>query len=357
MKHRQTDIGQIGPVNTGGHAIGLDIGATSVRATVLAPGTVDGRPSVTIHGIGDIALPAGAVVNGVVTDPAALTRALKQLWNDQKFRHDHVILGVANPQVVVRAMQIPNLPPDQRAKALPFQARDVVALPIDQVILDFVALGPNDADANMIDGLLVATPREPVLAAVAAVERAGLHVARVDLSAFAALRSIAEGQLAVEAVIDLGAHLSTIVIHDRGVPRLVRSLARGGQELTERVADRLSLSGDDAERAKFEVGLTGSQAAVSAVLNEAVRPLLAEIRSSINYFRSGNNGAQVERISLTGGASGLPGLSDALANQNAIPTHVVAPTRHIRNLRASPYGARMEGSASAVSVGLAMVAA
>ena len=52
---------------------------------------------------------------------------------ENKFECRNVILGVANQQVIVRDMSMPNLDPDQRAKALPFQAREIVALPMDQV--------------------------------------------------------------------------------------------------------------------------------------------------------------------------------------------------------------------------------
>ena len=359
MKHRQIGIGKIGPVNSDGHAIGLDIGATSIRAAILELGTLEGRPSVTVHGLGSVPLPAGTVVNGVVSDPPALTIALKGLWEVNRFGCHNVILGIANPQVLVRDMQIPNLSPQQRTKALPFQAREIVALPIDQVTLDFVQLGVADPKTNLVGGLLVATPRQPVLAAVEAVERAGLKVARVDLSSFAVLRSIADEHLSVEAVIDLGAHLTTIVIHDRGVPKLVRTLARGGQALTAQLAQRLSLSIEQAELAKHQIGLVGAQAAVSGALNEGIRPLLSEIRSSVNYFRSANDGAQLERISLTGGASALHGLAGVLSEQNGVPTNVVTPMQYIRNRWASKE-LRTDGSdrsASAVSLGLAMGAA
>ncbi len=104
-------------------------------------------------------------------------------------------------------------------------------------------------------GLLIATPRGPVLAAVEAVERAGLKVARIDLSSFGALRSIGDEHLVVQAVIDLGAHLTSIVIHDHGVPKLVRTLARGGQELTDLLMDDLDLTLEEAERVKCETGL------------------------------------------------------------------------------------------------------
>ena len=91
------------------------------------------------------------------------------------FKCRKVILGVANPQVVVRPLQIPNLNAQQRAKALPFQAREIIALPLDEVILDFAQVGPPDPESGMLSGLLIATPRSPVLAAVEAVERAGLQ--------------------------------------------------------------------------------------------------------------------------------------------------------------------------------------
>jgi type IV pilus assembly protein PilM len=313
---------------------------------------------VTVHSLGSLPLPQGTVVNGVVANPASLTAALKRLWDIHDFKCNHVILGIASPQLVVREMQVPNLSPAQQAKALPFQARDIVALPIDQVLLDFVPLGIPDLETNQISGLLVATPRLPVLAAVDAVERAGLKIARVDLAAFASLRSIADDHTAVEAVIDLGAELTTIVIHIQGVPKLVRTLARGGQELTQRLVDRLSLSFEQAEQAKCEVGLAGSQVEVATALTEGIRPLLAEIRSSINYFRSANDEVTLERISLTGGGSGLPGVARALSEQNGVPTSVVAPLQHIRDRSTShDLPDDSERSASAISVGLAMGAA
>lgn len=359
MKHHQTGIAKVGPINPDGHAIGVDIGATAVRAAILSPGTNESRPSVTVHGLGSVPLPPGAVVNGVVTDQSAVTAALKALWRANKFECRNVILGITNQQVVVRDMTVPNLSPQQRAKALPFQAREIVALPMDQVLIDFAQLGEVDPEAETVSGLLVATPRQPVLAAVEAVERANLKVARVDLSSFAVLRSIAHEQLSVEAVIDLGAHLTSIVIHSHGVPKVVRTISRGGDELTAKLMEHMGLSQTDAESAKAEMGLRGHHAEITKNLNESVRPLLAEIRSSIHYFGSTNNGAVVERVSLTGGASRLPGLAELLSEQLGLPTNVLAPMQHIRNRWAGKQTQpdEAEASATAVSIGLAMGAA
>jgi type IV pilus assembly protein PilM len=355
MRSRKKRRPSVPVLNRDGHTIGLDIGATAVRATVLAPRVVDGRPTVTMHGTGTIGLAPGVVVNGVIQEQAALTAALKQLWHQNKFPCNNVILGVANQQVLVRAMTIPDLDPQQRAKALPYQAREVVALPIDQVVLDFAQLGDADPETNTVQGLLIATPREPVLSAVTAVERAGLKVARVDLSSFGSLRSLAEAEPADEAIIDLGAHLTTIVIHQRGVPKLVRTLARGGQQLTEQLAARMDINQQDAEAVKRDVGLLGDDGnELTVMLRDALRPLIAEIQTSVQYFRSANEGAQVTRMSLTGGGSALRGIVGALEQQTGLPTHVVDPMQYVGNRHSSDLAQDPDGELSAVSIGLAM---
>lgn len=340
-------------LNPDGHVIGIDLGATAVRAAVLAPRGLESDPNE--HGIARAALPAGAVEAGVVNEAGAVSSALKHVWRKNKFSCRKVVLGIANPQVLVREMQMPEMSAEQRAKALPFQARDIVALPMDEVLLDFVPLGLPDPDSGLVDGLLVVTPGEPVMAAVQAVEQAGLNVVRVDLSAFGALRSIANESFPTEAVVDLGAQLTTIAVHHLGVPKLVRTVEQGGQELTSLLAERVGMSTQDAEDAKRAIGLTDPDSSVSKALRDGIRSLLAEIRSSVNYFSSTHDGAPLHQVSLTGGGAQLPGLAELLADHVGGPVRVADPLRRIavRPGHPEPDAA----AASAVAIGLAMGAA
>lgn len=360
MKRRQHG-NRVGLVNNDGHVIGIDIGATGVRAATLGRGREHGLPTISVHGLGEVALAPGVVVDGVVKDEAAVTRALKDLWRDNGFHCRNVVVGTTNQQVVVRELQVPTLTPAQRALALPFLAREVVALPLDQALLDFAPLGEPDPGTGMVSGLLIAAPRQPVLAAVRAVEAAGLAVARVDLASLAALRFACQEHLGVEAVVDVGAHLTSIVIHLDGAPKVVRTVARGGQELTDRLVDRVSLSPAEAEEAKAVQGMLGDTE-VAIILREAVRPLLAEIRSSLHFFGSANPDRDLERISLTGRAAQLPGLAGELTRQHGVHTEFTSPALHLvqrwgaqptRDADAAEFGS----AGTAVSVGLAMGAA
>jgi type IV pilus assembly protein PilM len=153
--------------------------------------------------------------------------------------------------------------------------------------------------------------------------------------------------------------VTNVVIHNQGVPQLVRTVARGGDELTSVVASRLSTDTDGAELAKRTAGLADPKSPVYEAIIEALRPLLSELRSSIRLFEQTHPDALVERITLTGGGAGLPGLVDLLAETTEIPVEAAAALRHVGSHRAAKPAESEDPNraASAVCVGLAMGAA
>jgi type IV pilus assembly protein PilM len=270
-----------------------------------------------------------------------------------------VILGVTHQQVVVREVEVSNLPPKEMKQALPFQVRDVVPLPIDQALIDFYPLeSPENKDT--VRGLLIAAPKEAVINTVRAVERAGLHVAQVDLACFAALRAAAQVSDETEAVIDIGANGTNIIIHTDGVPEIVRTIPRGGAEITRLMSTRLNMSFAEAESLKCRVGLIpGEGPETTEVVGEAIRPLLNEIRSSLNYYSSTNPTSRVRRLALVGGAALLPGLVDEINIQLGVPTYLSDPLQRVSDSRSGGRHDVLERfrSSAAVSIGLMLGAA
>jgi type IV pilus assembly protein PilM len=332
--------------------IGLDIGSTSIRAAE----TQRTKEGPIIANFGHFALPPGAVQGGVVNDEKTVTGALKRLWATRKFSGKRVVLGLTNPQVVVREMAVTNLPRQELRKSLPFQVRDALPLPVEKSLLDFFPL--EDPGTNeTVRGLLIAAPKEAVLGAVRATERAGLHVTRVDLASFALLRAVSRLDEQVEAIVDIGARATSVVVHLGGEPLIVRTIPRGGAEITETIATRLSISVPDAEALKCEMGLRGEDDQEAAdVIREAVRPLISEIRSSFAYLTAGERHSRVARLALSGGGALLPGLHDALTNQLGIDVEVADPIMRLRGLRRVKHGPLEQvRSAATVSIGLALV--
>jgi type IV pilus assembly protein PilM len=337
------------------NVIGLDIGSTSIRA-VDATRVKD---RTVINNFGQVLLPDGAVTAGVIKDDRAVTAALRELWTNYSLRAKEVSLGVSHQQLIVREMTVANLPAKEMRQSLPFQVRDALPLPVEDAILDFYPLErPEKKDT--VRGLLIAAPKESVINSVRAVERAGLHVAHVDLACFAVLRAAAHLAGDTEAIVDMGASATNIVIHTDGVPEIVRSIPRGGAEVTKMLATRLRLAPAEAEALKRRSGLNDDEGSENAeIVNEAVRPLVNEIRSSLGYYANAHPTNRIMRLALVGGAAQLPGLADRLSEALGLRAFISDPLQRISDSRR---GGRHDAlgriaPSTAVSIGLALGAA
>jgi type IV pilus assembly protein PilM len=346
-------------------AIGLDIGTSGVRAAQLS----FGKGRVTLEKFGQVALPEGAVRDGEVVDRDAVADAIKQLWAHTKFSSKKVNIGVANQKVVVRQVELPWMPADELRKSLPFQVQDFVPMPIDQALLDFHALEEytDDTGGRTIRGLLVAASRDMVLASVDAVRAGGLAPKVVDLTSFAVLRSMGAvdhvglGSGGVEALVDVGARVTNIILHQGGVPRFVRILLMGGQDITDAVAERMGVPHAQAEAMKQQLGLGAAaggpeaQAAVR-VVEMSGSAFVDEVRGSLDYYMASSGSGSLERLVLTGGGARLSGLAERLAAVTRVPVELGTPMRslEIGKTGLTPEQLEFVAPLAAVPVGLAL---
>jgi len=334
--------------------IGLDIGSSSIRAVEVRRA----KDEYTLSNFGQVPLPHGTVQGGVLADAVALTSALKQLWAACKFTTKKVKLGVTNPQLVVREMSVSNLSPKEMHKSLPFQVRDMLPLAVERSLLDFHPLEQPGTNPT-VRGLLIAVPKDAVLALVEAVEKAGLHVVDVDLASLALLRAASRLDAQVEAIVDIGAEVTSVVVHADGEPLIVRTVPRGGIEITESLATRLGLGHPEAEALKCRYGLHGDgrpDAAPAAA--DAIRPLINELRSSFTYLASGERQKQVTRVALCGGGALMPGMAEHIQQQLGVQVMYADSASRLRDTRK----ARQRGfdsfvPSAAVSIGLTLGAA
>jgi type IV pilus assembly protein PilM len=140
----------------------------------------------------------------------------------------------------------------------------------------------------------------------------------------------------------------------------VRTIARGGAEITRAMASRLNMSPAEAETLKCRTGLSVGEGPESAeVVDEAIRPLITEIRSSLSYYSTSHDEDRVRRLSLVGGAAQLPGLTHRLSETLGIPVELANPLQRVSDAR---QGGRHDvlarfRSSAAVSIGLTLGAA
>lgn len=308
------------------HIVGLDIGYASVRAVEVIDAATKRPTLVRYH---EVALPDGAVNRGEVLEPNTVASALKLLWSTGGFKSKNVFLGIGNHRVVARDLTVPKMSLKLIRESLPFQAQDMISVPVVDALLDFYPLSESEGkDGPHVNGLLVAAVKEAVQRNVNAVELAGLNPAGVDLTAFALSRAIFQGAPTSDAVVqvDVGAGTTTVVITYAGVPQFVRLIPTGGADLTQALMQRLDLTAEDAEMLKHTIGLaptTPENALAFQTIREITTELLNSLRNTVNYFANTRHEVTVARIVLTGGGAQLGGFSKALSEITRLP--VVTP--------------------------------
>lgn len=343
--------------------VGLDIGTSVVRAAEVEFGS--GGPSSsatpTLLKFAQVGLPLGAVRDGEVEDSGVVAGAIRQLWSQGGFDTREVVIGVGNQRVIVRDIELPAMPPAQLRGSLAFHVQDSLPVSANDALLDFYPTSQADGpQGRTIHGLLVAAQRETVSANVIAAEAAGLKPQMVDLNGFALVRSLARGELAQRsiAIVDIGARVTTVVVAVAGVPRLVRLLASGGQNVSDAVAAAMSCPPAEAEVIKREVGFGFATQPHREPAREAIesvgRALVDSVRNTIGYYQASPGAVPIEGLVLTGGGAHLPGLGQFLASACRLGATLGDPLAGFRYGRGFDQSSIAGGSSMlAVSVGLA----
>ena len=338
--------------------VGLDIGTTAVRAAQVSVH----RGQVLLDRLGQADLPEGAVTDGEVVDPTAVAAAIKDLWRRTRIGSRRVIVGVANQRVVVRLVDLPWMQPNELRRSLAFQAGDFLPIAVDQTELDYDVIGEHEANGGqrLLRVLLVAAHKEMLAGHLAAVREAGLRPVGVHINPIALLRCLGpvtgfdEG---AEALVDVGARVTNMVIHDNGVLRFVRILAMGGEDVTATLQRVLELDHDAAEQAKLAVS-TGDDAdrETGELIDQRLELFVEEVRGSLEFYRSQQDATPLARVVVSGGGSLLGQLVERLQAATGVP---VERGRTLAGVRVGRLGLEAEKLAAleptiAVPVGLAL---
>jgi type IV pilus assembly protein PilM len=186
--------------------------------------------------------------------------------------------------------------------------------------------------------LLVAAHRAMIGTLVESVTAAKLDPVGIDLTPFAIVRAVgtADDRLDLEtqgdeAVVDVGAHVTSICVHDRGVTRFVRILPSGGRDVTLAIARGLGIPdevaealkrGDAVELPPDEDGRPQElpdRAEVQQLAMTRAGSFVDEVRSSLEFYAAQVPGARIARVVVTGGGSRLDGFIELLQERIPVP--------------------------------------
>lgn len=333
--------------------IGIDLGAYSVKVVIVAPGfrtstVVDCVERVVPRGDEPHDLRAAAVVGQIV--------------REFELHHDTPFCAVSGDQVFIHILEFPfrNLRRQDLAKAVGTELETILPVDLEEMVYAFEPL-PREvhtapqpavaADPSFVQPTLMAAGRVAapaigmrVLACAMRQDRARSMLDRMSeqgaqprglIAVPAAYRRVAE-RIAVcqaskaagphVAIIDMG-HERTdvcVVIDDR--VDYVRTIHRGGRELTEAIATTWKMPFERAEEAKHTDSFIASSSLPAgseawARIHECLQPIMAplarDLRRTLSACRA-KTGASVQAAVIIGGGARVNGMAEYLTEQLGI---------------------------------------
>lgn len=273
--------------------LGLDIGQSTIKAVLLHAGGLTG---------GRI-LDARILNTG---DYGSVKEALEMLAGDKNFSNVPCCVCLPLTDVMLRHVSLPFRDENRIRKTLAFELEPLIPVPVEDVVTDYLIMPRG--------GLLVGTlAKHSVREWIENVEGPLGEAAFIDLSATALAAQVIHEKKSASCgiILDIGHSSTTVSFYENDALIHVRSLAFGGQNITQALATELSLDTDEAELWKTGKDHAGPPAGAE----EACRRFCAKLQNTIEYMKiNGILQSEPSHITLTGGGSLFAPLCRALEN-------------------------------------------
>ena len=318
--------------------LGLDLGSYSVKAVSLVT-TLRGFQ---VGSYWEERVPPVAEGAALLDAQVQATGALMARLG---FTPDSIVCGVPGTEVITRLLRLPFTDSRKIDQVVGFEVGEQLPFEVEDVVIDHQVVA---SDGQAADVLVAVMRRDRMAELLAKFKAIGVdpRVLCLDTLPLAALaRDALSMETSTYAVVDVGhAHTSVSVV-GAGSIQYVRTLTRGGKQLTEAISLLVEEQGEyespeawhglrEASQALKEQaggwdfgaldGGSGTAARARALMEEALVPLVQDLRQTFQAHAAQKRG-RVEKIFLCGGTSRLPFLAEFLSRSLGVevaPLHV-----------------------------------
>lgn len=254
-----------------GPLIGIDIGSQQIKIAEMRPG----KTGLTVTALGLGPTPVGVIQNNIITDPAAMGAALKQIMRESGISIKRAIGCISGQNaVVIRIIEVPRMTDAELKETMKWEVERHVPFAPSETVLDYQPLVPRTPEAatgpNM-EVLLAVAQQDAVSNYVDTLFAAGLDPIAIDIEPLAVSRAVLDlegGRPVVRppapvgepsfdgapaetvSVVNIGAANTDIAIYQGGQLTFWRSLPLAGDSLTRAIAEALQYTLEQAERVK-----------------------------------------------------------------------------------------------------------
>lgn len=303
--------------------VGIDISTTAIKVLELARA----GKSYRVESYALESLPEKAVVDKNIAEVEIVGETVTRCIQLAKPKTKYAAVAVAGPGVIDKKITLDGgLSDDDMRSAIQVDGEAYLGMPVDEVNLDFLVLGPNEKEPERSDVLLVAARKEMVDSRITAVEMASLKTRVVDVEKYALENAfimmtqndpeIIEGETV--ALVEVGATTTAMyVMGNTKTPqaRIVFSREEmfGGNRLTDSIQAMYSMNYDEANYAKKHGSLPDGYD--TDVLEPFKMEMAQQINRMVQFYYSSSTFGKLSHIMVAGGCASINGIIEQIANK------------------------------------------
>jgi type IV pilus assembly protein PilM len=334
--------------------VGVDFGNHTVKAVQLR--NIMSSPELV--SFADQTTPVGVINSEDPSHQQKLADVIKELWQEGGFRTDKVVAAMPESSIFTRFMEFPGVKEEELDDAIHWQAKQVVPIPLNEVVMSSIVLGQGVKEStDVYKILLVAAPKKIIDLYMNVLQLAKLEPVALETEAIAAGRAIYKSSAIRDAIIlDFGSQSTVMSVMNTGNLIFSQSISVGSDALTRAIATEFSFEYNQAEEYKRNYGLMPDQleGKIYNTIKPIVDSLAAEVRRGIEFYKTRTMFAPPRNIVLIGDGALLPGLVVYLAKEFGASVELGDPFDNIQVPKKHESSLAKGKAAYTVAVGLAL---
>ncbi len=312
--------------------LGVDIGTTSIKVVEVKGGGA--RPQVVNYGVlessGYLSRANQALqTSGLKIFEADAVKLLKAIIHEMGAGTKNALASLPPFSVFTTVVDFPEMDPKEVEKAMIYQAKQYVPLPLSEVALDWLKVAEYEDEKGFSHQkiLLISVPQEQIKKYQRMFQAAGLNLKALEIESLSIAR-IFGGDPTPTIVVDIGSRSTNIVFMEKGQLRWNAQSDFASASLTQALSASLGVNPLRAEELKKERGIlgTGPSYELSTIMLPFLDAIISEVKKAqFVYAQQFPMAAKTERIVLSGGGADLLGIEKYFEREFGMPIVKAAP--------------------------------
>jgi len=257
-----------------------------------------------------------------------IIEAIQSILKEAGIKSKEAFFAIPDYVSFFTSFDLPPMSESEVPQAVKYEAPRRIPLPLSEVTLDWQIIkgGPGKKTATPLRVLLVTVPNDIIDQYQRIATAVGLKAVALEAEVFAMVRALVkyQDQTGTVCLVDIGDRSTTINIVSQSILKVSHSFDISGEDLTDILSQTLGVDKNRADAIKWIYGISNKNKEIADIIQPSVKSIVEKIKSILDQLYIQDK-EKANKVILTGGGSGLPGLAAYFGKSLNLPVEIANP--------------------------------